>query len=734
MDILCFLAGTIFFYTKNSLSLLFLFATLFIRPHFRWLLAFAFAIVWGMCHQYFVDDKGMPNKSIIKRAQLDGFITSTPIISPNKTQFKISIDRLNNKPVKANILMFCYKNCHEVKIGEYWHITAKLRKPHNLSNLGGFDYVGWLNTRHLQWVGVSLNAMLKPDLNKIKPYRLETLRQMMATRISLLGLNEETLGILQALSLGFTTHIDKPHWDLFRRTGTTHLMVISGAHIGLVAGLFYSLVTRIWCRLKRMCLLIPAPKAASIVSIFVALFYALLAGFAVPAQRSLLSTVFLLLRYFFNHSFSAWQAWRYALLAVILWEPHAVMMAGFYLSFLAVAILIVMNKRISDTGIKKTFLMQLACLFGLMPLTLYWFSYGAVNGFFANLLAIPWIGFVIVPLSLLTTLIGSWCAIPWVTVALKYSIALLIYYLNWIDSSSWLNITITYSQVIFPIALIIAMCVLIFIPIYRLLLVCLILTYFGLFPRQDKIKHGEAIVDILDVGQGLSVFVRTTSHNLIYDTGIEFYKGTDMGKLVIIPYLNTLGMSKIDAIVISHPDLDHRGGLKSLEEKYTKHKLIVDNPNFYKRGLSCHDYPDWEWDGVSFHFFKIIDNLKQKNNSSCVLQIKSHKQQILLTGDIEKPAEKYLVANYGASLKSSVIVVPHHGSKSSSTPLFLKHVNPKYAIFSYGFDNRYNFPHRKIIELYNAMGISIFNTMDNGMIRVTLGKKELSILSNVHVT
>lgn len=723
MEILCFFAGMVFVYTKSMLPCFFLLTALLFRPRFMFLISFLGAIVWGGCHQKWIADQGMPNQLVIQQARLSGFIASIPTSSVNKTQFQFYIDTLDAKPVQANILMSCYNDCPSLQVGQYWHVKAKLHKARNLSNPGGFDYVNWLNARHMQWTGSAQRGTFKLKSNSAHRYPLLALRQRMASRLEQLDSDEKTLGILQALALGITTHIDKTEWELFRRTGTTHLMVISGAHIGLIAGLGFWIAKWLWCRIGRVCLRIPAPKAASILAIFMALGYALLAGFAVPAQRSLYSCFFMLLRNFFNQRFSAWQAWRYALFIVLISEPHAVLMPGFYLSFMAVAILIMINQRTRLTGVRNTLSMQLACLFGLMPLTLYWFSYGAVNGLVANVIAIPWVGFVIVPLAVLTTIVGQWFTISWLVTVLRYSILLLLHYLQWVDSFAWFNVTATYTQIVSPLALILAMSLLLLIPVRRFLPVVVVLVNVGLFPRYEKVKLGEVRVDVLDVGQGLSVVVQTTNHRLVYDTGIQFYQGTDMGKLVIIPYLNTLGIHELDKVVISHPDLDHRGGLKSLEEKLTIHELLVDDPSFYKRGLSCHQYHDWVWDGVLFHFFAISNSLKSKNNTSCVLQIKNKVGQVLLTGDIEKLAENYLVTTYGQQLKSTVIIIPHHGSKTSSTLPFLKQVSPRYAIVSYGFDNRYHFPHQASIRAYQQSQIPIYNTVDCGMVSVVLGQQ-----------
>ncbi len=725
MEILCFFAGTALIFIKSVYPLVFLLIVLFFRPRLVFVGWFLAAITWGLLHQWWGYDQGMPHDEIINKALIEGRIASIPTVSPGKTQFQFSVERLNNKSVKATLLLSCYQHCPELHAGQYWQLMAKLKKPHNLANPGGFDYVSWLNTRHIAWTGYSRNGTFKPVTTKNNQHTLLALREHLAMLLAQIDPDEKTLGILQALTLGVTTHIDKEEWELFRRTGTIHLMVISGAHIGLVAGLTYALTKWLWCRMGRICLRYPAPKAASIAALFLALIYALLAGFAVPAQRALIVCFFMFIRNFCSQRFSVWQAWRYALFGVLLFEPHSVLMSGFYLSFIAVAILILINQRIPWRGIRKTIALQLACLFGLMPLTLFWFSYGAVNGLVANLVAIPWVSFIIVPMALFTTLLAEWLVLPWLVVALKGAIACLLYYLSWIDSFALFNLQFTYKQILSPLALMAAMSIVIFLPSSRFLPAATVLTIAALFPAFEKVKQGEAHIDVLDVGQGLAVIVRTENHILAYDTGVKFYQGSDMGKIVMIPYLSTLGVQKLDKVVISHPDLDHRGGLLSLQQKFNIGELIVDDPKFYRRGTSCHQYPTWTWDGVSFRFFAIAKELGSKNNSSCILQVSTKSGQVLLTGDIEKQGEQYLVETYGNALASTVMLVPHHGSKTSSSTPFLQHISPRYAISSYGFDNRYHFPHQQTMRGYAQLQIAVYNTMDCGMVRVTLTPRDM---------
>ncbi|WP_165474687.1 DNA internalization-related competence protein ComEC/Rec2 [Legionella nagasakiensis] len=726
MEILCFFAGIAFFYTKHGFLLFFLLAVFYFRPRLILVGWFLVALGWGVVHQWWVVDYGMPDEKVIKKALLQGYIASIPTHTKTKTQFQFYADHFNSKPVKARLLLTCYDHCPELHVGQYWQLTAKLKRPQNIGNPGAFDYLGWLSTRHIAWTGYTQRGSFQPLATRSNAFPLLALRERLAAILERVGLDEKPLGVLQALTIGVTTHIDKDEWDLFRRTGTVHLMVISGAHIGLVAGMMYGLTKWLWSRCSWLCVCFAAQKAASLVALLMAFAYALLAGWGVPAQRAWIVCFFMLLRYFCNQRFSAWQAWRYSLFTVLICEPHSVLMPGFYLSFLAVAILLLVNQRLSCTGLKKMVVMQAACLFGLMPLTLFWFSYGAVNGLIANLLAVPWVSFVIIPLSLITLLLGKWLVFSGLILCLKMAISGLLYFLQWIDSFATVNLNFPFTQIYSPLALMAAMVLLFCFPLSRLLPAILTLVITGLFPVYEKVNAGEAQIDVLDVGQGLAVLVRTASHVLLYDTGVKFYQGTDMGKLAIIPYLDTLGIQRLDKIVISHPDLDHRGGLPSLEEKYNVDELIVDNPAYYGRGSACHEYPDWNWDGVSFRFFAIKNNLKGKNNHSCVLQLYSQGGQILLTGDIETLAERYLMQTYGQELASTVLLIPHHGSKTSSSPSFIKQVAPRYAIASYGFDNRYHFPHVQAMAVYERQRVAVFNTVECGMTSVTLGKKTVS--------
>ncbi|MFA5960086.1 MAG: DNA internalization-related competence protein ComEC/Rec2 [Tatlockia sp.] len=718
MEILCFFTGIAFVFTKSAYPLLLLAILFFIRPWLSLLVWFFAAVLWGVGHQWIVRDIGMPNATLLPQVTLQGHIASIPFVSQSKTQFTFQVAYLDNKPVQSTILLSCYTHCPVFALGEEWLFQAKLKKPFNLGNPGGFDYVNYLKAHHIEWTGY-----IKKDPKKLGTapnHSMLKWRERLASRLGQSGLDSETLGVIEALTLGVTTHISKTQWDLFRKTGTTHLMVISGSHIGLVAGIGYALMRWLWTRKSRLCLYLPAPKVASITGFLMAALYALMAGFGAPTQRALIACFALCLPYFWGKRLSLWQAWRYGLLLVLLYEPHSVLLPGFYLSFLAVAIIFLIQQRFGGSSLKKVILMQIGCIFGLMPLTLYWFSYGAINGVFANLIAIPLVSFILVPLSLIHLFLlqfFSWqvCVLP-----LEIAIKGLMYFLTFIDSFAWMNLTFSFAQPLVPLLLMGSLFFILFLPIRQLIPGAMVLMLSVLFPGAQRILPGDVRIRILDVGQGLAVVVHTAQHQLVYDTGVKFYQGGDIGKLALIPYFDTLHTKKIDMVVISHPDLDHRGGLPSLEEKYAINTLIVDKVNFYHRGQSCHGFPAWQWDGVSFRFLAIGALFRSKNNSSCVLQIESAAGKILLTGDIEKMAEDFLTKAYGNALQSAILLIPHHGSKTSSSKAFIRQVNPEYGVISYGFDNRYHFPHAKTINTLREQNVTVLNTVDCGMVSFDL--------------
>ncbi|QMT61085.1 DNA internalization-related competence protein ComEC/Rec2 [Legionella sp. PC997] len=720
MEIFCFFTGILYLYTLNRtlplISLLFL----FLSPKYSLILFFILGVLVACLHQLLNVPRGMPNSPVIPKVIIQGRIASIPNQDFSKTQFLFALEEYDQHPAQGLIQLAWYNNAPEIHVGQRWQFTAKLKKPRNYFNPGSADYVGTLNTRHIHWTGYILSKNNHLLSESPSHFNWLQVREHLGNKLNQLAPNQFTAGVFEALTLNLTNHISPQNWDLFRRTGTTHLFGISGEHIALISGMIYWLIRWLWSQSAFCCLYIPAPYIASVSGLLAALLYAFLAGFAPPVQRALIGCFFYTFYRLGKQRFSAWQIWRYALFGVLCIEPHAVFMQGFYFSFLAVACLLLTQQRWKLKGYKGSLALQLSCLIGLMPLTLYWYSYGSINGFIANLFAIPLVSFLIVPIALITMALSSWNVAVLLMKPLSFLIALLFNGLSLIEHLEVVNINYSVHSIEWVVLLMGALLMWILLPIKRLQWIALLWVMLPFYPFRTVLSPGEAVIDILDVGQGLAVAIRSQHHVLIYDTGDRFFQGNDLGNMVILPYLKTLGIKKIDAVVISHPDKDHRGGLKSLEKGMHIEQLLVNEPRYYGHGESCHDYPRWTWDGIHFIFFPITHHFKNKNNNSCILQVSTKAGKILLTGDIEKEAEDYLIKTYQEQLASDVLIVPHHGSKTSSSYRFLLEVTPRYAIASLGFDNRFHFPHAKTLATMDSLKIPFYRTDQCGMTRVNL--------------
>lgn len=720
MEIFCFFLGILYIYTSTIYLPVIMLVFFYITPKYPVPLFFLLGALIGWLHQWFIQPQGLPDKAVIPQAIIQGKIASIPHQTSGKTQFLLDLTYFNHQPAQGLIQLAWYNTASTVHIGEHWQFRAKLKKPRNFLNPGSADYVTSLNKRHILWTGYIYGQHAQLITKIPSEFSWTILRARLGDTLVHLAPNQITAGIIEALTLNLTRNINQEQWELFRRTGTTHLFGISGEHIALVSGLIYWLSRWLWSCSARACLYIPAPYVASGCGLVFALFYAFLAGFEPPVQRALIGCFFYALCNLGWQRFTAWQIWRYALLLVLCIEPHAVFMQGFYFSFLAVACLFLTQKRWQLQGYKTTLALQLSCLIGLMPLTLHWYAYGSINGFLANLLAIPLVSFIIVPLSLVTLLTSAHSIAGLLMYCLSWSIALLMKGLHWIEHLAVLNITWPLHSIAFTLAFMGALLMWVLLPIapFRWLAPLWLLLPF--FPPRITIPSGEAQINILDVGQGLAVAIHTKNHTLLYDTGDQFFQGSDLGKMVILPYLKTMGVNTLDTIVISHPDKDHRGGLRSIEDALPVKQLLVNDPHYYHHGTFCHNFPEWQWDHVRFRFLAINVPFNDKNNRSCILQIITASGRVLLTGDIEKEAEDHLVQTYGQQLASDVLIVPHHGSKTSSSYRFLLEISPRYAIVSLGFDNRFHFPHAQTLTRMDALKIPLFRTDECGMVQLRL--------------
>jgi competence protein ComEC len=702
---------------------------------FRCWLPFMFVtgFVWASIYGDWQLNKRLAERLAGQNITVEGFINDLPEVSENRVRFNFKVD-LASSPIPDQLRLSWYYPKQALKSGQHWRFTVRLKPPHGNFNPGGFDYERWLFVEGIGATGYvrdSPNPLLLA--NKTKPYHIRVWRQTIADRLDTLLSDNPSLALIKALTIGDGNALSPQQWNVFRLTGTTHLMVISGSHIGLIAAFTYLLISQIWTRWGSHAY--PARRIASFAAIWVALLYAGLTGFAVPAQRSVVMIFIAMLVLIRQRNAKPYQVLVIALLVILLFDPLVVLLPGFWLSFLAVGLIIyglVGRLRQPGTligGLKANWFTAL----GLAPLLLLFFQQVPLISPIANLIAVPLIGLIAVPLALIGTL--TMFAHPQAA-QIIFSLVDTVLQLLW-DYLTFLATIPLHSfnqpepalwMLLFALPGVLILLAPRGIP-YRWL--GLVLFFPLLFAQTETLPKGIVKLTLLDVGQGLSAVIQTAHHVLIYDTGAKFSESNNAGLSVLIPYLRSQDIEKIDTLIISHGDNDHIGGAFSLIDAYQTQKLLTSVPQLLPelKPEVCKKDQSWVWDDIRFTILSPANGtIQSENDNSCVLQIRALYGSILLPGDIESNAESWLIAKYGKSLKSTLLVSPHHGSHTSSTSAFLKAVDPQLILIPAGYLNPFGHPHKDVLTRYDNLGFKWLNAAREGAIQITFNR-ELEVQS-----
>jgi len=608
--------------------------------------------------------------------------------------------------------------------GERWQFTLRLKRPHGNANPNGFDYEAWLLERNIRATGYVRSARAQPVAAMVwRPdYVVERLRQYVrASFAAMLPAGEYPLaGVLVALAVGDQRAIQGDLWNTFNRTGTTHLMSISGLHVTMVAALFALLVSAIWRRVPALALRLPAQKAALLAGCLAALVYTLLAGFAVPAQRTLYMLLVAALAMGTGRIVAPSRTLCLALAVVLLIDPWAVLAAGFWLSFGAVgALLYVGSATVGESGgwrarLRSWGVVQWAATLASLPVLLLVFQQFSLVSPLANAVAIPLVSFVVTPLALFAAII------PWWPIAALAHLVLgwLMLFLEWCAAWPVWQAPAPPLWAAVVAALGVAVCLLPRGMPGRLLGVFLLLP--ALFWPVERPAEGEAWVTVLDVGQGLAAVVRTRDHALIYDPGPLYSAESDAGQRVVVPYLRALGIDRVDVLMVTHRDSDHAGGATSVKSALAVDRIYASTGETGSE--PCRAGQRWTWDGVGMAVLHPADEdygeQRKSNNLSCVLRIEAGGKRLLLTSDIEARDEAALLKRNPEALAADVLLVPHHGSRTSSTPEFIAAVAPQDAVIPVGYRNRFGHPKAEVLERYEAGGIRVWRTDRDGAVRL----------------
>jgi len=606
----------------------------------------------------------------------------------------------------------------EVFPGEHWRLHARLRSPRGTVNPGGFDSERFALQRRIAAVG---SVAAAPPPNRVATSAgMDALRDRIAGRIGE-AVARPSSRFLQGLAVGDTRGLKERDWEVLRATGLSHLLAISGLHVGLVAG-FAALWMRLVYRLfPRLGLHWPRPLACALAALLVAAVYALLAGFGLPTQRSLLMLAAALLAVLLRRRQGVMQSLLLA--GVVVWavDPLAPLGAGFWLSFLGVfwLLLCVPAGQGLAAGAKSLFWAQLALGLGLLPLTIVFFGQSSLVGLVLNLAAVPWVSLAVVPPLLLGVAL-----LPWPSLSVP-----LLQLAGWsMQGLWWLAETtagLSWAQAFWPEpgpgVLLLAVLGVFWLLLPRgvpgkpLAALCFLPL---LWPAQQSLADGELRVDLLDVGQGQAVLLRTREHALLYDAGPRHRGGFDAGEAVVLPALRAMGVKHLDVLMISHADSDHAGGTDALRRNLPITHWYSGEPERGGGGLPCRAGHAWHWNGVDFTVLHPPMHFPELGNeSSCVLEVTGPGGRFLLPGDIGEIIERRLQRE-GRLLPLDVLLSAHHGSRSGSTAAFLQATRPRLVLVSAGYRNRFGHPHPDVIARYRAVQGQVLNTAHHGHIRL----------------
>ena len=742
---LAFLIGVLLFQQMTTLPalawgwglLLCVPAALWLKPFWHlpaWLLG---GFLWSLLSAHQILAVSLPQNLIGEDVWVEGQVASLPSLKARHMQFVFEVQRAwtDEKPVvvPGRIRLNWYQDYPtELLAGDRWRLQVRLKPPRGFQNPGGFDYEAWLLQQRIRATGYVRASEQNQLLATGWAYPLQRLRQAIRSQVSEALDDSPVKGVLLALVIGDRSAISPEQWQTLQRSGTNHLMAISGLHIGLVAGLAFLLGQRLWRYSGRGMLWLPAPKAGAVLALTAAAAYAAMAGFSIPTQRALIMVAVVMLALLTSRPVIPTRTLATALLLVLLFDPLAVLAGGFWLSFAAVAIIFYgLSGRLGrlprwQQGVRVQWWISV----GLFPVVIVLFQRASLISPLANLLAVPLVSLLVVPLALLGTLmlpVSQWLGENTLQLAswLMHGVMLGLAWMAGWPLASWSGAAISGWHAALAVCGAILLLAPRGLPARGVGLVLLLPLVVGV---PSAIPASAARFTLLDVGQGLAAVVETRHHSLVFDTGPRFSARFDTGEAVVVPYLRQRGWRQVDRLIISHGDTDHIGGAESVLAAIPVADISSSVPDkLAPRAVSaCRRGQRWEWDGVEFVLLHPAEGFAhRRNNASCVLKVVAGEHTLLLTGDIEKAAERRLLQTDGADLQADILVAPHHGSNTSSTMPFIRAVAPEYVLFPVGYRNRFRFPRQVVVQRYREQGVTMLDTASAGAISFELGQGPL---------
>ena len=725
-------------YWVSYLPLLLLLA--FLNPRYRVPILFIAAYLWACLNIQHSLDLRLAGDYENQILELEGVIADIPEQRPGSIRFLFRPDSIADypHPLPDTIRLSWYRSNQKINAGERWRLLVKLKSPGGYQNPGGFDYERWLFVKRIGAIGYVKSSDLNQLLESPTFWSIDQWRSQIGQGIDQYCADCSQAGLIKALTIGYRGNIHPHQRELLQDTGTAHLLAISGLHIGMISALFFYLGRWIW-QLGFYRIGYDRLRFSATLAFSAGLIYAGLAGFSLPTVRALIMLAVVFLALFFRSGINLINSIAIAVVVILIFDPLAVGSASFWLSISALLIIAFAQYLLSHQTSRWRQMLVVQFLFSVLFIPIGIGLFGQLNpaSFFANILAIPLVSLIIVPLALLASFLAGF--------GLSLANGLFLV------SDKLLGVLLDYLEFLLNSGLSAhpggnIPYVLLGLSAMGLLIITMPKGFPGKMPavllvvlafiwQRPEIEFGAYQLTLLDVGMGTSAVIQTRNHSIVYDFGPGNAYGFSAAQWVLVPFLRQQGIEQPDLMIISHVDADHSGGFISYREDYDPARLISGTPDEIQKKFrlrsairSCHLYPPWYWDGVSFEFISppATSKLKSSNNRSCVLRI-SGVHTSLLTGDIEAEQEFRLLRTMPEKLRASVLLAPHHGSTTSSTSSFLQKVSPRVSVFTIGRNNRWGFPDARVLEAYGLVNSQIYRTDRDGAITIRSNASGLKV-------
>ena len=696
-------------------------------PRSRWLCALPLGVAWALwCGTQAVQarlPRALEGRDVLVVGSLDGL----PLARTDASRFTLRVEsaQLDGRPLALHGLLTVswYEGAPPLAPCTRWRLLLRLKRPRALLDPGSTD-----SERSALERGIVATGYVREDEgNRRLPgprWCVDGTRAAIARGIAARVHDPHDAALLRAFAVGDTRGLDQQDWAVARANGVSHLIAISGFHVGVAAVFGVWLAWLVYAWWPPAALRLPRPQAQAAAALLFAVVYSALAGFGLPTVRTLLMIAVVALARCSRRGSSGAQSLALAMIAILLADPLAVLAPGFWLSFVGVAFLILCLQaqgRGWRAFLHELSAGQLLMTVALLPLTLWFFGQASLVGALSNLVAVPVVSFVIVPCALFGMLLLLLC--PPLAAPVLWLAARIVHAQWWLfermatwPGAHWYLPAVQLHALLLAVVGALWMFMPRGVPL-RWLGAVLFLPL--LLPPRSTPADGAFRLWVLDVGQGLAVLVRTHDHLLVYDTGARYPSGFDLGEAVVLPSIHALGLSRVDTLMISHGDNDHAGGAQTVAEAFPQARRLAGEPARMRVPMQqCAAGQAWQWDGVRFRVLSPAPGGGDRDNdSSCVLLVEGRGGRVLLPGDISSKAEPAVAAAVGTG-PPPVLVVPHHGSKTSSGAAFIAALRPSLALVSAGWRNRFGHPRAEVLARYAEAGVPLFNTAVEGAVEV----------------